>query len=647
MKNHGAFAFAAVILLGWGLSGAIPQSGFGSLEKGTINIRIFEGATDTGAPPSKTSTSSFAQANVTEKGAWEEDPDAQALRIQKAFNLKSVAITSSQQITLEEGNHGPAYVKLRLPNKVDLSLEFTVTDAAARKIKIEVFEQNDGTRSNLLSTEAGLPKETYTIFGFKDLRGNPYFVALQIGEWKIVPAGPVRKIGPNATPPKLIKRVEPVYPKTARDARVEGIVVLEAQTDIYGRVQLVTVLRSVPLLDQAAIAAVRQWVYEPMVINGQPQGVVITVTVRFDLKDQKDSSGPRIQPVPAEGPVKALGSIKPPTLIKQVEPVYPKIAAEARVEGIVILEATTDIYGRVASVKVLRSIPLLDQAAMDAVRQWVYEPMVINGKPREVIFTVTVRFGLNKTQLSTGTTMQIIPADGGESLRILNAIAPKYPDEARKANVEGTVLLEASINEKGDPEDIRILRAVHPALDKAAYDALKEWKFESAPLPLVGGRSNKRTALLYARYTLSPPKGKPETEIGGVTGGVEGGVVGEVIGGVEGGVIKADLSDKAFQEGAALPPVRALGDIEPPVLVKRVKPVYPDIARVYRNEGMVILEITTDVYGKVQEAKVLRSIANLDQAAIDAVKQWIYKPFLVDGKPRGCVFTVTVRFTLK
>jgi protein TonB len=81
-------------------------------------------------------------------------------------------------------------------------------------------------------------------------------------------------------------------------------------------------------------------------------------------------------------------------LVKKVEPIYPEIARQARVEGVVIIEATTDMYGRVASVKILRSIPLLDQAAVDAVRQWVYEPMVINGKPRGVIFTVTVTFKL-------------------------------------------------------------------------------------------------------------------------------------------------------------------------------------------------------------------------------------------------------------
>ncbi|UCE21282.1 MAG: energy transducer TonB, partial [Candidatus Aminicenantes bacterium] len=95
-----------------------------------------------------------------------------------------------------------------------------------------------------------------------------------------------------------------------------------------------------------------------------------------------------------EAPIRAVGEIRPPRLLREVPPIYPEIARQARVEGIVIVEATTDIYGRVQNVKVLKSIPLLDQAATDAVRQWVYEPMIINGRPRGVIFVVTVTFKL-------------------------------------------------------------------------------------------------------------------------------------------------------------------------------------------------------------------------------------------------------------
>jgi protein TonB len=95
---------------------------------------------------------------------------------------------------------------------------------------------------------------------------------------------------------------------------------------------------------------------------------------------------------PVEPVVRAAGDIKPPKLVRRIEPDYPEIARQARVEGVVILEATTDVFGRVTGVRVLRSLPLLDSAAVDAVRQWVFEPMVINGRPRPVTFTVTVRF---------------------------------------------------------------------------------------------------------------------------------------------------------------------------------------------------------------------------------------------------------------
>jgi len=93
-------------------------------------------------------------------------------------------------------------------------------------------------------------------------------------------------------------------------------------------------------------------------------------------------------------PVRAAGEVRMPRLVKRVEPAYPEIARQAHIQGTVILEATTDMYGRVVGVKVLRSVPLLDEAAVDAVRQWLYEPMVVNGRPRGVVFTVTLRFEL-------------------------------------------------------------------------------------------------------------------------------------------------------------------------------------------------------------------------------------------------------------
>jgi len=100
-------------------------------------------------------------------------------------------------------------------------------------------------------------------------------------------------------------------------------------------------------------------------------------------------------PPPPPEPVRVGGNISPPTKIRDVPPVYPPVAQQARVQGVVILEAVIGPTGGVTDVKVLRSVPLLDEAAITAVRQWQYTPTLLNGVPVPVIMTVTVNFQLS------------------------------------------------------------------------------------------------------------------------------------------------------------------------------------------------------------------------------------------------------------
>jgi TonB family protein len=93
-------------------------------------------------------------------------------------------------------------------------------------------------------------------------------------------------------------------------------------------------------------------------------------------------------------PVRVGGNVKTPTKVRDAKPVYPPEAQSAGVQGIIILEATVAGDGRVADARVLRSIPLLDQAALDAVRSWEFTPTYLNGVPVPVIMTVTVNFTL-------------------------------------------------------------------------------------------------------------------------------------------------------------------------------------------------------------------------------------------------------------
>jgi TonB family protein len=98
------------------------------------------------------------------------------------------------------------------------------------------------------------------------------------------------------------------------------------------------------------------------------------------------------------GPVRVGGGVKEPRKIRHVDPVYPPEAEQAHVEGSVVLEVTVDRAGLVSDIKVLRSVPMLDQAAMHAVGEWVYEPTLVNGAPVSVITTVTVSFRLDPKQ---------------------------------------------------------------------------------------------------------------------------------------------------------------------------------------------------------------------------------------------------------
>jgi periplasmic protein TonB len=109
--------------------------------------------------------------------------------------------------------------------------------------------------------------------------------------------------------------------------------------------------------------------------------------------------GRDVSPVPPppptpQAPVRIGGSIREPVKVKNVPPVYPQIAIAARIEGLVIIEAVIGTDGAVSETRILRGVPLLNQAALDAVKQWRYTPTTLNNVPVPVIMTVTVQFKL-------------------------------------------------------------------------------------------------------------------------------------------------------------------------------------------------------------------------------------------------------------
>jgi len=185
-----------------------------------------------------------------------------------------------------------------------------------------------------------------------DIRVVPEFVAVTAAELPEVPPPPQPRspqpattdARPDVAPTSAPDRIEPEVPRTPVGPAYDG---------------------------------------PPGIPHGDPAGVPLL-----------NVAPPITAPPAPKQPIRQGGDIRPPAKTRHVAPVYPPIALASKVQGVVILEVVISETGRVQNVRVLRSRPLLDQAAVDAVRQWQFTPTLLNGEPVPIVMTVTVSFEL-------------------------------------------------------------------------------------------------------------------------------------------------------------------------------------------------------------------------------------------------------------
>ena len=248
-------------------------------------------------------------------------------------------------------------------------------------------------------------------------------------EFRTTP-GPLEKAANPITAenpiPRRIFSVPPAYPAEARALEATALVTMRLTLDRTGRIaeirsmnnpfvnvgpgapQTPAGLQSVgEALIRSASSALSQWQYDApangpisfnVTFNFRPGGETTSAQDTRTLPQPPPGFGAAPSPTTtapwpaAAGAVRVGGNVKVPSQTRRVNPVYPAIAQSARVQGVVILEAVIGQDGRVRDTRVLRSIPLLDQAALDAVRQWEYEPTMLNGAAVPTVMTVTVQF---------------------------------------------------------------------------------------------------------------------------------------------------------------------------------------------------------------------------------------------------------------
>jgi len=326
-----------------------------------------------------------------------------------------------------------------------------------------------------------------------------------------------------------------------------------------------------------------------------------------------------------------------PKIVSKVDPVYPPGAKAEGIQGVVIVVATVDGAGTVTEVKVIRSVnPLLDQAAVDAVRQWRYEPT-----GSVVVLTTTIRFALDDEKKKTAPgAARTVPgpaagaapgkavagavgggvqggvvggvAGGGVSggvvggvgsgpasrtaVRDLKRPTSAYPPAVDAPVTEALVLVSVAVAADGHVIDARGV-AGSPGLWGPVIDAVRQWEFGSADKD------------------------------------------GEFLMGFN---LAAGTQAQATSAG----PLRVGGNIRQPAKIRDVRPVYPADARDAGVMGVVIIEAVIGPNGKVTDGRVLRSIPGLDAAALGAVLQWEFTPTLLNGEAVSVIMTVTVNFTL-
>jgi TonB family protein len=312
-------------------------------------------------------------------------------------------------------------------------------------------------------------------------------------------------------------------------------------------------------------------------------------------------------------------------------------------------------------------------------------------EPRLSQSLAEIRNALEDLRMVTAQTP--VPTVARSTPRVIKEVKPSYPPELMQLGLSAEVTLSVTIGAAGDVTDVEAASwsmrttkndaartteaatraAAQPFVD-AAKAAARQWKFAPADTDTTVEISFTFTTRSDAHIGGGVQEGVPGGVIGdvgaedvqrmiratsaGVGAGVGGGIGGGIGGGVPGGVVGGVAGTRMPGFGATTPRpgevlpansvkvLRVGGTIRVPRKIIDVKPVYPEDARAANVQGVVILQLRIATDGSVADARILRSIPMLDEAALDAVRQWRYEPTDVDGDPVELVMHVTVNFAV-
>jgi TonB family protein len=411
----------------------------------------------------------------------------------------------------------------------------------------------------------------------------------------------------------VMHRTGVAYPAAALKQSVQGTVVVEVKLDASGNVSDAHVVSGPDELRNAALQSVLQWHLMKNVAGSSRQ-----VSISFSLPDSVPTQPPAAAAVPGAAYHVGAG-VTAPVLLYKREPEYTEEARKAKYSGSVLLYVEIDPSGKATNIRVQHSLGLgLDEKAIEAVRQWKFKPGYRDGSPVPVTANIEVNFRLLDNPVSPGVEAGVAEGVGGGVYRVGGGITA--PIVVQSTWIGRTL--------KGI--------TVSGLSDQARADLLSQ-------LPVHEGDTLSVESLLNVNrvvrgfdehlMAIPMPVGTNEVTLRIVVGTTT--------------VTTTTTPAAPADAGAAVPArIRVGGNVQQNMLISQPPAVYPPLAKQARIQGVVKLSATIAKDGTIQHLEVISGHPLLIPAALDAVRQWVYEPTLLNGQPVEVVTEIDVNFTL-
>ena len=277
------------------------------------------------------------------------------------------------------------------------------------------------------------------------------------------------RVGATVQAAKLIKRVDPEYPEDAKAARIQGTVRFTALIAKDGSLKNLQLISGHPILVQAAMDAVKQWVYQPTSIDGEAIEVQTEIEVNFRLE----------APATPPGVYRIGNGVSAPRVLSKQEPRYSAEAEIARLQGTVTVSLVVGEDGKARNIRVTKSLGLgLDEKAVEAIGLWQFMPGEKEGNPVPILATIQVNFRLVDKVFDNVGQWHLTRASfkPPEEASLPSLIKAKFPHDSPSVD-GGSVVVALDVDEQGLPAHIHIEKSSDSKWEEDVMAAAREWRF--------------------------------------------------------------------------------------------------------------------------------------------------------------------------